>query len=82
MSLVHLFHVHWPYHKPKIFLNYVDYVNVKYWGRIISFIDVVNNYVIQYNTSTVLDHDIVYDYTSLFSKTCSIYNPIHTKLRF
>jgi len=28
MSLVHLFHMLLPYHKPKISLNYVDHVNV------------------------------------------------------
>lgn len=29
-----------------------------------------------------MDHDIMYDYTLLFSKTCSIDNPINTKPRF
>jgi len=32
MSLVHSFHMLWPYHRPKISLNCVDHVNVKYWG--------------------------------------------------
>ena len=77
MSLVHLFWIHWPYHKPKISPNCVDHVNIKYLGRIISFIEVGDDSVIQYNTSIVLDHDIVYDYTSLFNKTCSIDNPIN-----
>lgn len=31
MSLVHLFRMLWPYHRPKISLNCVDHVNIKYW---------------------------------------------------
>jgi len=31
MSLIHLFRVHWPYHRPKISINCVDHVNIKYW---------------------------------------------------
>jgi len=34
MSLIHLLRVHWPYQRPKISLNYVDHVNIKYWERI------------------------------------------------
>ena len=32
MSVVHLFCMIWPYHRPNISLNCVDHVNVKYWG--------------------------------------------------
>jgi len=82
MSFVYLFQIHWCYHKPKILLNCVDHSNIKYCERIISFIDVVNDFVIQYNASRIMDHDIVYDFTLLFTKTCSIDNPINTKPRF
>lgn len=82
MILNHLFRIRWPYQRPKISLNCVDHVNIKYWGWIISLIDVVNDSVIQYNTSKIPNHDIIYDYTSIFSKTCCIDNAINTKLRF
>jgi len=82
MSLVHLFHMLWPYHKPKISLNYVDHVNIKYWGQIISFTNVVNDLVVGYNTSSILIYDIIYDYTTHFSKTSCVDNVINTKPRF
>jgi len=38
--------------------------------------------VIEYNTSSILIYDIIYDYTTLFSKTSCVDNVINTKPRF
>lgn len=82
MSLIHLFHVHWLYQRPKFLLNYVDHVNIRHWGWIILLTDVVDDLVIEYNTFIIMNHDIIYDYISLFSKTCCVDNVINTKLIF
>ena len=82
ISLIHLFCIHWPYQRPKISLDCVDHVNIKNWGRIMSFIDVVNDLVIEYNTSTILTYDIIYDYTTHFSKMSCVDNAINTKSKF
>lgn len=79
MSLIYLFHIHLPYQRSKILSNYVDHVNIKYWERIISFTNVFNDLVIKYNTSTIMNNDIIYHYTSFFIETCCADNILNVR---
>lgn len=47
-----------------------------------SFTDIVNGLIIKYNTSTITNNDIIYDYGSLFNKTYYANSLSNMTLRF
>lgn len=69
------------YEKPKILLNYVEHTSIKYLERFISLTNVVSELIIKYNTFTVINDKIIYDYSSFFSKTCCMDNIFNMKPR-
>lgn len=82
MSLIQLFHIHWPYDKDKILLNCVEHMTLKYMGKSLSLTDVVSDLMMEYNTISLTHDEIIYKYNSLFSKYCCANNSSNVKSRF
>jgi len=57
-------------------------MNLRCYGRSFSITGVINDLVLEYNTHSILHNEIIYDYSSLFSKTCYVNNPTNVKPRF
>jgi len=82
MSLIQLFCIHWPYDKAKILLNCVEHMTLKYMGKYLSLTDVVSDLMMEYSTILLTHDEIIYSYSSLFSKYCCENNPSNVKARF
>jgi len=57
-------------------------MNLRCYGRSLSITEVINDLVLEYNTHSILHNEIIYDYSSLFSKNDCVSNPTNVKPRF
>lgn len=82
INSLHLFHLHWTYEKLKILLNCVDHVNFKFMEYSISRTEFIYDKVMIYILPSISNDETIYDYSSFFSKTCYVDNPMNMKARF
>lgn len=82
MGLLHLFRIHWPYNKPRVLLNCVNYVNFKVIGHTIFKIEVIYEDTLSYLLPSFKNDELIVDHSLLFSKTYCPNNPFGMRGRF
>jgi len=82
MSSLQWFHIHWSYDKYKIMIDYVKDIHIKYMGYYFILTSVVPDQVFSYIMSFFSKDEIVYNYSSLFSNSYCMNNPLNVKVKF
>jgi len=82
MSLIQLFHMHWPYDKPKFMIDYVEDVHIKFIGYPLILTAVISYHALSYFAPYFLKDEVVYAYSLLFSNSCCLNNPLNVKTWF
>jgi len=77
ISSLQWFHLHWLYDKPKVLIDCIEDVNMKFMGCSFTLTSVISNQVLSYLMPSFINDEIVYNYNSLFSNNYYVNNPIN-----
>ena len=79
ISLLQQFHLCWPCEKPKILIDYIEDVHIKFMGCSFTFTLVVSDQVFSYLIPSFIKNKIIYNYRSLFSNNYCVNNLLNAK---